>query len=115
MEIYIFTSHKRSQVMGALKRIGKADNDLCWFCKEVDDACHTLFHCPKWDYVRLELARATGQWPDKENLTEIMLIGPEEWTQVHKMIRHTLKEKEKFERDIESKNQEKYIKKRRTL
>jgi hypothetical protein len=42
-----------------LHKIGKEQEDRCWYCAERDDAEHTLFVCEAWDEERLALMRKT--------------------------------------------------------
>jgi hypothetical protein len=48
-----------------LRRIGKEQDDRCWYCGDTDDVEHTLFVCEEWDGERLVLMKQTMHWPEK--------------------------------------------------
>jgi hypothetical protein len=85
-----------------LKRIGKSVTDKCWYCDERDDAEHTLFRCPQWDGNRLLAMRRTAEWPEKENLIDVMVKSKEGWEAIAEMVRHIIKQKEADERRREA-------------
>ncbi|KAJ3617034.1 hypothetical protein MTP99_009165 [Tenebrio molitor] len=87
-----------------LHRIGKQQDDGCWYCGVSDDAEHTLFVCEKWDHERLSLMRKTTSWPTTENFTDILLQSGENWNAAVVFVRRVLTEKEKHERERETRN-----------
>jgi hypothetical protein len=88
-----------------LHRIGKQQDEGCWYCGESDDAEHTLFVCEKWDNERLSLMRKTTSWPPTtENFTDTLLQSGEDWNAVVVFVTRVLTEKEKHERERETRN-----------
>jgi hypothetical protein len=85
-----------------LKKIGKKNTDSCWYCPDRDDAEHTLFRCPRWDGLRLEVMQKTAEWPEKENLVDLMLRSKEDWEAIAGMARKIMRTKEADERRLES-------------
>jgi hypothetical protein len=84
-----------------LHKIGKEQEDRCWYCAERDDAEHTLFVCEAWDEERLALMRKTMHWPTREHFVETMLQSEVDWDTIASFARCILS-KEEQERERES-------------
>jgi hypothetical protein len=85
-----------------LHRIGKEQDDRCWYCGDTDDVEHTLFVCEEWDGERLVLMKQTMHWPEKDNFAEIMLRSREDWEATASFVRCILIKKERREREREA-------------
>jgi hypothetical protein len=85
-----------------LKKIGKKNTDSCCYCPDSDDAEHKLFQCPRWDGLRLEVMQKTTEWPEKENLVDLVLRSKEDWEAIAEMARNIMRTKEADERRLES-------------
>jgi hypothetical protein len=85
-----------------LHKIGKEQEDRCWYCSERDDAEHTLFVCEAWDEERLALMRKTMHWPTRENFVETMVQSEGDWDAIASFARCILSKKEEKERERES-------------
>jgi hypothetical protein len=85
-----------------LRRIGKEQDDRCWYCGGTDDVEHTLFVCEEWDGERLVLMKQTMHWPEKDNFAEIMLRSREDWEATASFVRCILIKKERREREREA-------------
>lgn len=56
-----------------LHRIGKKDDDKCFFCEEVDTPEHTLFKCPRWTEDRTTFETRLGQRLKVNTVVESMI------------------------------------------
>jgi hypothetical protein len=86
-----------------LHRIGRKNTPGCWYCgEEVDDAKHTLFHCPRWELERLQAAKVTSRWPEESDFITTMLESTAGWKAMSQMSRDILRKKEADERRLEA-------------
>lgn len=103
-------SHQFSQFLSGhgcfnkyLKKIGKSNDDKCWFCTETDDAEHTVFKCPKWEPQRNTVNRIIGKQLNTHNLISIMTSCQENNSLIHEYVTTIIRRKEEHER-IDRKN-----------
>lgn len=82
-----------------LLRIGKKNNDTCFYCPESDSPEHTLFQCDRWQDKRNHCENALGQHLSTENLIETMIASKQAWDVIHKMIIEIMREKLHDERN----------------
>lgn len=83
-----------------LYKIGKADNDECWFCGESDTAWHTLFSCRQFERARGVCEKKCGQKISVSNMETVMLKSEEGWEAIANMCRTIMKEKETTEWEL---------------
>lgn len=65
-----------------LHRFGHDNSPLCPVCSVVEDACHVVFDCPRFDALRTELADLTNTRPLPQNIVDIMLTSESAWNSV---------------------------------
>lgn len=80
-----------------LKRIGKKQTDICWYCEDSDDAQHTFFHCSRWETQRETCWRVIGQ-QTPDTIVEAMLESQAAWHAVETMVSNILFQKAADER-----------------
>ncbi|XP_056629883.1 uncharacterized protein LOC130452338 [Diorhabda sublineata] len=82
-----------------VRRIGKAENDICLYCSsEIDNAEHTIFRCPAWADIR-NLSEITVRAELRpENIVQIMMEADFKWEAVESMVEKILKRKEQDNR-----------------
>lgn len=93
----ILTGHGCFQAY--LKRIGKVDTDVCYYCTEVDTAEHTMFYCPKWDDIRQRAEQELGARMNKHSLTEVMIDKEENWRCISNAMEDIMRRKGQDERE----------------
>lgn len=79
-------------------RIGKDETSTCRYCKESDDAEHTIFHCDRWIRERTEIELRLGRTLTVDNMTEIMLENKVKFESIREYIGKIMKKKEEEER-----------------
>lgn len=74
-----------------LHKIRKAMSEECLYCPgEIDDACHTFFHCDKWVERRRKLSVEIGAQLYPGNIVETMLQKEDHWNRVAQYARTIL-------------------------
>ena len=85
-----------------LFKIGKALSPACPHCRtELEDARHTLIHCPAWSAQRRGMERTLGVEVDSGNLVAEMLSSAEKWEAVSLFATAVMLSKEEEERERE--------------
>lgn len=82
-----------------LHRIGKAENDRCWYCEERDTAQHTIFECIKWVEERRVACERCGIGITRENIAELIMRSEESWNIITGMMESIMKNKNIEERN----------------
>lgn len=89
-----------------LRRIGREPTAACWFCEEdMDDAQHTLQHCPAWSAQRADL-RSEGGVNDLAlpGLLREMIRSDQCWRAVVHFCEAVITRKEEVERERREEN-----------
>nr|XP_023027091.1 uncharacterized protein LOC111515086 [Leptinotarsa decemlineata] len=60
-------------------RIGKADDEVCLYCQEMDSPEHTLFSFNRWQRERNRYETETGEKMSSENSVNNMMKSRENW------------------------------------
>ncbi|XP_072400594.1 uncharacterized protein [Diabrotica undecimpunctata] len=82
-----------------LKRFGKAADDRCLYCREVDTVTHTLFHCPRWVAERTRMNAGFGRMILGVNeMVDEMMTSVTGWRTGDGFVRAVLAAKEREER-----------------
>lgn len=85
-----------------LHRIGRERTPQCHHCQDVlDDAQHTLEHCPTWTAERATLVATIGSDLSLPAVVTAMLAGHTEWMAVVSYCETVMTQKEAAERDRE--------------
>lgn len=78
----------------------RSTTDKCPYCGELDDACHTLFSCTKWEEVRQEFQRETGKLFTDRSMMASLIESEKGWLQAYRVIRHIVQNKEQEGRQL---------------
>lgn len=90
-----FTGHG---VFGVyLMRIGKQDQNICWFCGQEDTVEHTVFQCRRWTQQRNIANEEVGFELNKDNIADTLLHSERCWNSIAKMLRSIMRGKEEEE------------------
>lgn len=81
-----------------LHKFKRSNSPECKYCKEEDDALHTLFECTRWDDIRREFSELTGRSFDRNNMMEGLTTNEEIWNHVYQAIKGIINTKEREER-----------------
>lgn len=76
----------------------KRNSAECNYCREEDDAQHTLFHCIRWEEYRQRYLLETGARFDLPNMRAKLISREREWQEMYDIVRNILKTKEDEER-----------------
>lgn len=67
----------------------------------MDDAEHTIFHCPRWAIERTETNENCGRTQTTDNIIHTMVDSKRKWDEIHSMIKTIMTQKEQEERQWE--------------
>ncbi|KAJ8983333.1 hypothetical protein NQ317_003138 [Molorchus minor] len=82
-----------------LKRIGKIEDQRCRYCgAEEDTPRHTVMECNRFATVR-EAVWEELEIEDEADLLRKMMASKDNWCKIHQVIRDTMTNKEREERD----------------
>lgn len=82
-------------------RIKKSIDDTCIYCKAQDSVEHTIYVCPKWDNLRLNVHSKIGQILTADNTLNLMIQSKENYTTVNEFIKQLMSAKETEERNLQ--------------
>ena len=78
-----------------LYRFKISRQSTCDFCEcEIDDAEHTLFHCPEWKGLREAAGIGVGVTLTKDNMVDKMLESRQNWNEISTFVSVVMKRKE---------------------
>ncbi|XP_074032817.1 uncharacterized protein [Leptinotarsa decemlineata] len=83
-------------------RIGKANDNLCIYCKNVDIAEHTIFECLKWASNRHRFEMDAGRYLTPDNIVQYMLGSTANYELTANYISTIMKKKETEERESQA-------------
>ena len=84
-----------------LERTGKREDDECVFCGEADTAEHTIFYCSRWTEERGQLLEQDGERLLPETLVESMLLSPQRWQEIQRVIVSILSQKAEEQKTLQ--------------
>lgn len=76
-------------------RIGKKEDDRCYYCYNVDTAEHTVFQCQRWQNEREEMKEDIGKRLTAENIIEYIINKKENYENFYKFVNKIMSEKER--------------------
>ena len=76
----------------------RADSPVCTYCKDVDDAQHTLFICERWKESRERYVNKTGHAFNALNMMSDLLESETLWNHAYSTIRCIIETKERESR-----------------
>lgn len=77
---------------------GRAESPDCPYCRQEDDAEHTLFNCPRWQEQRQSYFQQTGNVFSIDNLRKGLVSNPEDWRETYSAVRGIIETKERESR-----------------
>lgn len=83
-----------------LHKYKKQNTTNCWFCQEIDDPEHTLFHCSRWTYLRIETEIEVGEPITTENISDLLVSSEKNWKAISGMLRTIIQRKSEHEKDV---------------
>ncbi|KAJ8929713.1 hypothetical protein NQ314_017574 [Rhamnusium bicolor] len=83
-----------------LKRIQKAEDDICAQCNLIDSPEHTIFKCRRWDEIRQRSEPAIGEKIEKRNFIDIMIRSESGWSKLSRMCRAIITAKDTAEQRV---------------
>lgn len=76
----------------------RAETSDCNYCRLEDTPEHTLFVCPRWIERRTTYTTNTGEIFNVENMRRGLISKESKWTEMYRVIRYIIEEKEKESR-----------------
>ncbi|KAJ8911673.1 hypothetical protein NQ315_014032 [Exocentrus adspersus] len=77
-----------------LRRIGKAESELCERCGETDTPEHVLFYCERWAARKERMSREIGEELRVDNIMELACASERAWTVIIGGVTDIMKMKE---------------------